>query len=259
MLGAIIGDILGSTYEKNPIKTKTFEWNFDELFFTDDTVLTVATAYAIMNDVPYAESYKLFYNKYPFAGYGKNFEKWALSESYEPYGSWGNGSAMRVSPVALAYNNLTNILRQAKKSAEVTHNHPDGIKGAKAMAHSIFLARKGFDKQQIKDEIEKNYNYDLSLTVEYYRENANPRDISCQATVPQALVAFLESTDFEDAIRNAISIGVDSDTIAAISGSVAEVYYGFIPGELKEKCLNKLDEYLMSILNEFYLKYKLNF
>ncbi len=257
MLGAIIGDILGAGFENNPVKTKNFDWNFENLKFTDDTVLTLATAYAILNDIPYNKAYKLFYRKYPYADYGKKFANWALSENIKPYGSWGNGSAMRVSPVALAYNNLTNILRQAKKSAEATHNHPEGIKGAQAVAHAIYLARKKFTKERIKKEISQKYNYNLSFSLDYYRKNLNPKDISCQATVPQAFAAFFESENFEDTIKNAISLGGDSDTLAAIAGSVAEKYYEKIPLIFKEKCLKILDDFLINVLNNFYLRYNL--
>jgi ADP-ribosylglycohydrolase len=259
MVGAIIGDILGAPFETSPVKTKDIDWESKKLFFTDDTVLTVATAYSILNAVPYGESYKLFYRKYPYLNYGKKFANWALSDNLEPYGSWGNGSAMRISPVALAYNNLTNILRQAKKSAEVTHNHIEGIKGAQAVAHSIFLARKGFDKFKIKAEISEIYRYDLTKDLEFHRKYANPEDISCQATVPLAILSFLESDDFEDSIRNAISLGVDSDTVAAISGSIAEAYYKKISIKLINSCLSVLDDFLFDIVKKFYVFYKLDY
>ena len=252
MLGAIIGDIVGSVYEWNNIKTKEFTLFGPKCFFTDDTVMTLAVAEGLMNGGS-AEAFVLAMKKYgrlyPDAGYGGRFEKWLLSEKSHPYNSFGNGSAMRVSPVAWAFDNISDVEQYAEISAAVTHNHPEGIKGAQATAAAIFLARNEKSKEDIQAYIENKYGYDLSRTLDEIR----PRycfNESCQETVPEAIIAFLESTDFEDAIRNAISLGGDSDTLAAITGSIAEAAYG-IPEEIKEKALSILDEPLIRVYLRF--------
>jgi ADP-ribosylglycohydrolase len=239
MKGAIIGDIIGSRFEKDNIKTKTFELFTEKSRFTDDTVLTVAIADAILNKKDYAETVRAYSLAYPMAGYGKTFKKWMVGTISGPYNSWGNGSAMRVSPVGLLYDDETTILKEAKKSAAITHNHEEGIKGAQAVAMAVFLARKGKPKQAIKTYVEQQFGYDLSRTIDEIRPNYT-FDVSCQGSVPEAIIAFLESEGFEDAIRIAISIGGDSDTIASMSGAIAEAFYGEIPTEL----INKMNEYL---------------
>ena len=257
MLGAIIGDIVGSIYEFDNIKTKNFNLFTNEMFFTDDTVMTIAIADAIINGAK-PENFILSMKKwgcdYIDKSYGHSFRRWLKSENSEPYNSWGNGSAMRVSPCGWIAKlsepfeeglKLTEDL--AKKSAEVTHNHPEGIKGAQATASSIFFMRHGKSKNAIeeykkllKDYIQNKYKYDLNFTLNEIRPSYAFNE-SCQKTVPQAIVSFLESENFEDAIRNAISIGGDSDTLAAITGSIAEAAYG-IPEDIKEKAINYLDK-----------------
>ena len=266
MLGAIIGDIVGSIYEFDNIKTKNFNLFTNEMFFTDDTVMTIAIADAIINGAKpenFILSMKKWGCNYIEKSYGASFINWLTSETSEPYNSWGNGSAMRVSPCGwIAKLNipfeeglkLTEDL--AKKSAEVTHNHPEGIKGAQATASSIFFMRHGKSKNAIeeyknklKDYIQNKYKYDLNFTLNEIRPSYAFNE-SCQKTVPQAIVSFLESENFEDAIRNAISIGGDSDTIAAITGSIAEAAYG-IPEDIKEKAISYLDKKIKELYNKW--------
>lgn len=252
MLGAIIGDIVGSVYEWNNIKTKEFPLFSHDCFFTDDTVMTLAMAEGLLNggtEEAFIRAMKKLGRKYPDAGYGNRFGSWLFSDEESPYNSWGNGSAMRVSPVGWMYDTLEAVERYAEISASVTHNHPEGIKGAQATAASIFLARKGKAKQEIKIYVENTYGYDLSRTLEEIRP-VNRFNESCQETVPEAIIAFLESDDFEDAIRNAISLGGDSDTLAAITGSIAEAAYG-IPAEIKSHGLSYLDEVLLDVYKRF--------
>lgn len=252
MIGAIIGDIIGSVYEWNNIKTKDFPLFSPKCFFTDDTVMTLAIAEGLMNGGSaddFISAMKKYGRLYPDAGYGGRFGSWLFSNDIDPYNSWGNGSAMRVSPVAWAFDTLSEVEQYAKVSAAVTHNHPEGIKGAQATATCIFLARKGNSKNAIKEYVESNYGYDLSRTLDEIRPEYRFNE-SCQETVPQAITAFLESRDFEDAIRNAISLGGDSDTLAAITGSIAEAVYG-VPEEIKEQTLSILDEPLLNVYKQF--------
>ena len=223
-------------------------------FFTDDSVLTIAVADAIEKGgtkEDFIQSIKTFGRKYPNAGYGGNFKKWLLSDQVKPYNSYGNGSAMRVSPIAFAYDDLKVVEEKAKISAEITHNHPEGIKGAQATAACIFLAKNNYSKDDIKEYVEKTYGYNLDGRLDVIRLDYT-FDVSCQGTVPEAIIAFLESTDFEDAIRNAISLGGDSDTLAAITGSIAEGAYG-VPDAIKEKALNYLDENLLKVVESYQL------
>ncbi|MDR0621889.1 MAG: ADP-ribosylglycohydrolase family protein, partial [Deltaproteobacteria bacterium] len=224
MLGAIIGDIVGSRFEWNNIKTKEFEFLNDRCFFTDDSVLTAAVGHAILVSGGNYENLGLETVKamrgigrlYPGCGYGGRFNVWLFSEDPEPYNSFGNGSAMRVSPCGLAAKSLEETKLLSRLVTEVTHNHPEGIKGAEATATSVFLARTGWEKEKIKDFVVENY-YPLDFTLDSIRADYQFNEI-CQDTVPQALVAFFESRDYEEAIRGAISIGGDSDTLAAIAG-----------------------------------------
>lgn len=237
MLGAIIGDVVGSVYEWNNIKTKDFELFKPNCFFTDDTVMTVAVAKALLltrekqsktnEKISFKkeliEQMQDFGKRYPNSGYGGMFSGWLLSDNPKPYNSFGNGSAMRVSPCGYIAVTLDEALLLAKASAEVTHNHPEGIKGAEATASAIFLARCNRSKNEIKEYIQDNF-YPLDKSLDEIRLNYSFNE-TCQETVPQAFWAFLESVDFEDAIRNAISLGGDSDTLAAITGSIAWAYY----------------------------------
>ncbi|WP_432633670.1 ADP-ribosylglycohydrolase family protein [Brachyspira sp.] len=262
MLGAITGDIIGSIYEFNNIKTKKFDLFTDKNRFTDDTVMTFAVAEAVMNggkSEDFISIMKLYGALYPRAGYGGTFVRWLASDSTEPYNSWGNGSAMRVSSCGWVANldiPIEEGIKQtedlAKASAEVTHNHPEGIKGAQATAVSIFFMRHGKSKNAIdeyknklKDYIQNRYEYDLNFTLDEIRP-IYKFDVSCQGSLPPAIVSFLESENFEDAIRNAISIGGDSDTLGAITGSIAEAAYG-IPEDIKEKAMSYLDDRLKGV------------
>lgn len=230
MYGAMIGDVVGSVYEFNPIKTKNFELFPEKATFTDDTVMTIAVARALISYKKHREDFKEMLveqmqylgQKYP-TSYGAMFSDWLNNPNPEPYNSYGNGSAMRVSPVGLYANTIEEALDLAKQSAEVTHNHPEGIKGAQATAATVFFAKTGESKDYIRTFI-NHYFYPLNFTLDDIRENYH-FDVTCQGSVPPAIVAFLESTSFEDAIRNAISLGGDSDTLAAITGSIAWPYY----------------------------------
>ncbi len=256
MLGAIAGDIIGSVYEWHNIKTKDFPLFKRNSDFTDDTVLTVAIADAIINNKPYNLKLKEYYKRYPKRGYGASFQGWGKSDNMQPYNSWGNGSAMRVSAVGFAFDELETVLLEAKKSAEVTHNHPEGIKGTQATASAIFLARKGKNKIEIKTFIEDNFAYNLNETLAEIRPNYK-FDVSCQGSVPQAIIAFLESENYEDAIRNAISLGGDSDTIACLCGGIAEAFYGGIPEYIASETKAILDKNLLNVVQEFRQKYLL--
>ena len=262
MLGAITGDIVGSIYEFsfdcNRIKTTDFPLFQESCEFTDDTVLTCAVADAILTGASYREKLQEYYHYYPHASYGGNFSHWARFNRKEPYNSFGNGSAMRVSPVGYAFNDLETVLSEAKRSAEVSHNHPEGIKGAQATAAAIYLARTGKTKDEIKDYIESNFKYDLSFTLDEIRPDYSFSEI-CQTTVPQSIVAFLESNDFEHAIRLAISLGGDADTLACITGGIAEAFYG-VPNNIKNIVYQFLDKRLERIVNKFYQEFiKLSF
>lgn len=252
MLGAIIGDIVGSIYEFDNHRTKAFPLFTSECFFTDDTVMTLAIAEGVMNGSSpdaFVKAMQKYGNLYPDAGYGGRFSEWLDSYNCEPYNSWGNGSAMRVSPIAWAYDSLEAVETYAEVSAAVTHNHPEGIKGARAAAACIYLARTGKGKDEIKEYIKNSYGYELDRTIDEIRPEYKFNE-SCQRTVPEAIIAFLESTDFEDAIRNAVSLGGDSDTLAAITGSIAEAAYG-VPEEIRQKALGFLDDRLLNLFVEF--------
>ena len=257
MLGAITGDIVGSVYEWNNIKHKDFELFSPEAFFTDDTVLTVALAEAILTGNDYGGLMRGYYRRYPDADYGNSFHRWAAEPGAGPYNSWGNGSAMRTSPVGFSGGSLNEALKQAERYAAVTHNHPEGIKGAQATAAAIYLARTGISKNEIREFITRQFAYDLSRTLAEIRP-VYEYDVSCQGTVPEAIIAFLEAEDFEDAIRNAISLGGDSDTLACITGGIAEAFFG-IPEEIAAKALGLLDEQLRKTVAAFYQEYRQNF
>ena len=259
MIGAFIGDIAGSVFEFNNCKTKNFEIMGRQNRFTDDSVMTAAVAEACLmyrreRDIEsfrknVIKSMRRLGRKYISAGYGGRFLQWLLDDDMEAYNSYGNGSAMRVSPVAYVADSLDEAEKLAEVSAEVTHNHPEGIKGARAVAACVYMALHGSDKHSMKEYIEREY-YNIEFKLDDIRE-AYTFDVSCQGSVPQALEAFFEAEDFQDAIRNAISIGGDSDTIACIAGSIAGAFYG-VPEELKEKAMDYIGgTELAEIYNKF--------
>ena len=260
MYGAILGDIIGSPYEFDMgNKSKEFPLFSERSTFTDDTVMTLAVAEAFWDAGPNAEtewiktrlveSMHRYGEMYPDAGYGGRFAMWLFLEGNEPYNSWGNGSAMRVSSVAWLYDDMETVRTMARASAEVTHNHPEGIKGAEATASAIFLARTGKSKAEIKAYVEETFGYDLSRTCDEIRPNYHHVE-SCQETVPEAIIAFLEGESFEDVIRTAVSLGGDCDTLTCIAGAIAEGFYG-IPEDLKQECCNRLPAQLLKVLSRF--------
>lgn len=252
LLGAIAGDIIGSKYEfmRHAVKTKNFELFPEDAYFTDDSVLTIALADSIINDVPYTENLREYYKLYPDAGYGVKFREWCEDPTMKAYNSFGNGAAMRISPVGYAYNDIDTVLKKSEEFTIITHNHPEGIKGAQATALSIFLARNNYPKSAIKSSIEKIFGYNLDPRLDDIRPTYK-FDESCQGTVPQSIIAFLESNDFEDAIRNAVSLGGDADTLACITGSIAYAYYGEIPKHMVDKVYEKLDDRIITIIEDF--------
>lgn len=260
MYGAILGDIIGSPFEfDRGNKTKDFKLFSRGCGFTDDSVMTVAVAEALITVGPEANAMEIeetvvsnmqdWGRCYPYAGYGGRFRHWLTSENPKPYGSYGNGSAMRVSAVGWLYPTIERTREVAKATASVTHNHPEGIKGAEATASSIFLARNGATKKEIKKYIEQEFHYDLNRTLDQIRPYYHHVE-SCQQTVPEAITAFLEAESFEDAVRNAVSLGGDTDTLAAITGSIAEAYFG-IPAVLKTECRNRIDREMNRVLDAF--------
>ena len=254
MLGAIAGDVIGSVHEVAGTKTKDFPL-FDEYCrFTDDTVMTCAVAEKLLRGGDYVDLFHEYVLEYPTAGYGGSFIRWAANRSREPYNSWGNGSAMRVSPVGVVFDSVEEVLAEARRSAEVTHNHPEGVKGAQAVATAVFLARTGSDKPAIKAHLEREFGYDLGGRLDDIRASYS-FDVSCQGSVPQSIIAFLESTDFEDAVRNAVSLGGDADTMACIAGAVAEAHFGGVPEHIRTRVLERLDDRLEGVVNEFTGRY----
>ena len=260
MIGAIIGDTVGSRFEWDNLKSKEFELLTQDCELTDDSIMTLAVATAIfMCEGDYSRLSDEAVNcvqtlgrLYPNAGYGGNFARWLQSENPAPYNSFGNGAAMRVSPCAYAAETLEEAKALSAFVTEVTHNHPEGIKGAEATTAAIFLALHGSSIAEIREYIEQNY-YPTDFTLDELRP-IYQYPVTCQGTVPTAIMAFLESTGFEDAIRNAVSIGGDSDTIAAITGSIAEAYYG-VPGEMREQILSYMDAFQVKVLNQFEEKF----
>ena len=256
MLGAIAGDMIGSVYEFDNRRSKDFPLFTEATTFTDDTILSVAVADVLLHGGDYAKAFKAYYWRYPnpTGSYGARFHQWAAAPTLTPYNSWGNGSAMRVSPVGFAGTSLDAVLQEAEKTAAVTHNHPEGIKGAQATAAAIFLARQGTAKADIRDFITEQFGYNLHRTVDEIRPTYSFNE-SCQGTVPEAIVAFLDATDFEDAIRNAVSLGGDSDTLTCITGGIAEAFYGDIPEHIRQPVSERLDEPLREVVAAFRDRY----
>lgn len=255
LLGAIAGDIIGSIYEVRNVCSTNFPLFTDGSDFTDDTVLTVAVADAILNERDFGQTIWKYGRKHRNRGYGGMFIRWLQERNPKPYGSYGNGSAMRVSPVGCACNTMEEVLELAKRSAEVTHNHPEGIKGAQATAAAVFLAKINTTKKDIREYIALRFGYNLDFTLDnirpHYEFNA-----TCQGSVPEAIVAFLESEDYEDAVRLAISIGGDSDTIACIAGGIAAAYYKHIPDEIVDPVLDRLPADFIDIVDRFDAKHE---
>jgi len=256
MLGSIIGDIIGSVHEGIGTKTKDFPLFVPRSIFTDDTVLTVAVAEWILTVGDLTDILHTYFNSFPYRGYGGMFDEWASKKNRKPYNSYGNGSAMRVSPVGFAFDKIDDVLLWAERSSSVTHNHPEGIRGAQATAAAIYYARQDQDKKQIRQFLESQFGYDLSITLDKIRPTYSFNE-TCQGTVPQALIAFLESTNYEDAIRNAISLGGDADTLACITGGIAEAYYGGIPQDLAIKAKELLDPKLFDVIHRFRMQFGL--
>ncbi len=266
MIGVIIGDIVGSVYEFNNIKTKDFPFFSEEKEFTDDSILTLATAEWLLRGGNAADYYLKYAQTYPYplGSYGAMFINWIHLASrgiMKPYESCGNGSAMRVAPVGWAFDSLDETLSAAKRSAECTHNHPEGIKGAQATATCIFMARQGIPVSKIRQFVSDRFNYDLSLVVGQIRSRYSWQGLdglidggTCQGSVPQAITCALEAVDFEDAVRNAISIGGDSDTIGCIAGGIAEALFG-IPDDIRQRAMGYLPNELAAVMEEFETKY----
>jgi ADP-ribosylglycohydrolase len=224
--------------------------------FTDDSVLAIAVADCLLHGRKYVDAFHEYFFAYPNAGYGLRFFHWASAGRRDPYNSYGNGSAMRVPAVGHAFDSLDGVLAEAARSAEVTHNHPEGVRGAQATAAAVFMARQGKSKAYIKDSVEQMFGYDLSPTLDELRPGYE-FDESCQGTVPAALIAFLESHDYQDAVRKAISLGGDADTLACITGAVAEAHYGGVPTEIAGSAMAVLDDRLRNTVLEFCERYKI--
>ena len=254
LLGAIAGDVIGSVYEFRSFKGTDFPLFCDYSEYTDDTVMTVANADWLLTGDRLQGIMQEYGHRYPTAGYGGMFKGWLRSEDPQPYNSWGNGSAMRVSPVGWAFDTLEETLEVAKLSAEITHNHPEGIKGAQATAACIYMARTGKSKQEIKEYVETTFAYNLSRICDEIRL-IYQFDGSCQGTVPESIIAFLESTDYENAIRLTVSLGGDSDTMGAITGAIAEAYYGGVPEHIKVEVLKRLPDEFIDVMTRFYQKF----
>ena len=255
LLGAIAGDVIGSYYEFMPTRTTDFPlFNGNSTHFTDDTVMTVANADWLLTGDSLLGIMQDYGNRYINAGYGGMFFDWLRQDEPKPYNSFGNGSAMRVSPVGWAFDTLEETLEAAKKSAEITHNHPEGIKGAQATAAAVYLARTGKSKQEIKNYVEDIFGYNLNKTCDQIKEYYQ-FDETCQGTVPESIIAFLESTDYECAIRLTISLNGDADTMGAITGAIAEAYYKEIPGYIKEEVIKRLPDEFITVMQKFYNKF----
>lgn len=256
MLGAIVGDIIGSPYEFdcNNIKTTDFPLFSPKSQFTDDSILNVATAQVLLDGLEYSSVYRAAYMEYPYAAWSLGFSTWARSGSEKPYNSFGNGAAMRASPIGWAFSTIEETLAEAKRSAEVSHNHPEGIKGAQAVASAVFLARTGATKPVIKNFVQRAFGYDLNRSLDQIRPSYRHVE-SCQETVPEAITAFLESDTFEDAIRKAVSLGGDSDTLTCITGGIAEAFYRGVPEPIAAEALSRLDEPLREVVLRFHKRF----
>lgn len=256
MLGAVVGDIIGSTYEFVDMKRYDFDLLPEGSCFTDDSVMTIAVAHWLahydeggLTTEQLISTMQELGRKYPYAGYGSSFNSWLWSENPQPYNSWGNGAAMRVSPVGLYAETLDEALELAKRTAEVSHNHPEGIKGAQAVAVAVWMATRDHSKDEIRNYITEKFHYDLSRTVDEIRPTYR-WDVSCKGSMSEAIICFLESNDFEDVIRLAVSLGGDADTLGAISGSIAACIYP-IPNHITVECEKRLTPDLLQIMSDF--------
>ena len=248
MRGAIIGDIVGSKHEfTNRVSSKEFELFPSGSTFTDDTVLTIAVYDSLKNNIPLEQSFMKWIEKYPNRGYGGMFFNWVLSKKKEPYGSKGNGSAMRVSSVGWLFNTEEEVLREAKRVSEITHNHIEGIESAQAVAMCIYLSRKKRSKEEIREYIEDRFKYDLSRTVEQVRDTYEYSELAIDTVIP-SIICFLDSNSFEDSIRNAVYLNGDADTLACITGSISEAYYG-LDIKLWKKAREYLPEEIVYLIN----------
>jgi ADP-ribosylglycohydrolase len=256
MIGVVAGDVIGSVYEHHGTKSTDFPLFHPRCRFTDDTVLTIATASAILEGTSYEAAYRDFGRRYPNAGYGGSFYRWLRASDPKPYGSWGNGSAMRVAPIGLAFDSKETVLEEAERSAAVTHDHPEGIKGAQATALAVFLARSGLPKEATREELVALFDYDLHRTVDEIRPSYD-FDVSCQGSVPEAIVAFLDSTSVESAIRLAVSLGGDSDTQAAIAGGIAHAFYRDVPETIAGPARARLPQEFLEVIDAFERAYPL--
>lgn len=254
LLGAVAGDVIGSVYEFAGQKDYDFPLFTENSRITDDSVLTIAVADALLRTRNYHESILAYARAHSRSGYGGYFWKWMHSDDPQPYNSYGNGSAMRVSAIGWAFDNEIAVLDEASRSAAVTHNHPEGIKGAQAAALAVFLARTGADKDRISCEVTRRFNYNLACKIDDIRADYQFNE-TCQETVPQAIVAFLESTNFEDALRLAISLGGDADTLGAITGAIAEAYYGGVPEPIASEVRQRVPDPLWEVLVRFSQRY----
>ncbi|SEO57530.1 ADP-ribosylglycohydrolase family protein [Aquisalimonas asiatica] len=249
MLGAITGDVIGSVYEHWPVKRTDFPLFHHECAFTDDTVLTVAIADALLDDESYASAMRRWARRFPTRGYGIRFARWFMSADAEPYNSFGNGSAMRVSPIAWWFSDEATVLEQAERSAACTHDHEEGVRGARATALAIFLARTGATQDEIRSRVAEESGYALDRSLDAIRPEYG-FDVTCQGSVPEALIAFLEADSVEGAVRNAISLGGDADTQAAIAGSIAEAAWG-VPDTMAQTVLKKLPDDMKDVIARF--------
>ena len=248
IIGTIIGDIIGSRFEKQNIKSKKFDLFTEDSVFTDDTVLTMAILKAIKNDKSYLDMVIDFSERYPNRGYGGRFKEWLEGDTSKGYNSFGNGSAMRVSPIG-EYFTGRKLLAETRRSSELSHNHPEGVKGAQCIALAISIAKDGSNKEELKATLEKHFNYDFERTLDEIRPGYEFSAI-CQTTVPESIICFLESSSYEDCIRNAISLGGDTDTMAAMSGGIAAAYYG-IPDSFIDEMNSRLPDEFNDLVKEF--------
>ena len=254
MLGAIAGDMIGVPWEALGEKRHDFPLFTEFSRFSDDTVMTLAVAHALLERSDYARTMREFGRRYPAIGYGGHFERWIYDDSMGPYGSYGNGGAMRASPIGFSARSAEDALAEAERCAAPTHNHPEGIKGAQAVALAVFLARSGATKAEIRREIATRMGYGLDRSVDAIRP-AYTFDVAAERSVPEALICFLDAPDFEGAVRNAVSLGGDADTMACIAGAIAEAHWGEVPELIALEVRNRLPGELQEILERFYARF----